>query len=172
MTQTKIVFRKSLNPIGQRLEDKIAPKNNYYTASNLFSRYHYKPKANYKIITASFDLTLEDVEFLGSTGVVLLQGFIYNLQTPKQLLKVGINKLELKRELFSIEIQSRSLNVSDKQARVNQLEAMCIERQKGLGELFTPEEINAFIEKPITKSERLRMYNNNGRYRNNKTPKR
>ena len=66
----------------------------------------------------------------------------------------------------------QSLNTWGVALRVRQLHAMCITSRKGLGELMTPEQQNDFINKPITKSERLRMYANSGRYRNNKTPKR
>lgn len=66
----------------------------------------------------------------------------------------------------------QSLNTSGTTLRVRQLEWECKRLRKGLGELMTVEQQNEFINKPITKSERLRMYNNNGRYRNNKTPKR
>lgn len=67
----------------------------------------------------------------------------------------------------------QSLNTSGTTLRVRQLEWECKRLRKGIHDIgMTNEEINAFIEKPITKSERLRMYANSGRYRNNKTPKR
>lgn len=64
----------------------------------------------------------------------------------------------------------KSLNGSDRTIRLRQLENECKRLQKGLGQLMTPEEQNAFISKRIDNQERLRMYRGAGVYRNGKKP--
>jgi len=64
----------------------------------------------------------------------------------------------------------QSLNTTGKLFRARQIEYECKRLRKGLGELFTPEQIDELLNRPITNQERLRNYRGNGRYLNGKIP--
>lgn len=65
----------------------------------------------------------------------------------------------------------RSLNTTGVQFRVRQLQWGCIRFRKGLGELYTPEEQNAHLAKPVTKKDILDGYLRAGHYFNNFKPR-
>ncbi len=64
----------------------------------------------------------------------------------------------------------RSLNTHGQTFRLRQIEAECKRLRKGLGEVFTPEQIDELINRPVTNKDILRGYRGAGRYGNNKTP--
>jgi len=89
----------------------------------------------------------------------------------------GFFKVVLKSEITQkkfikeVQMKGKSLNTTGKLFRARQIEYECKRLRKGLGELFTPEQIDELLNRPITNQERLRNYRGNGRYGNNKTPK-
>lgn len=65
----------------------------------------------------------------------------------------------------------RSLNTMGVQFRVRQLQWDCIRLRKGLGELYTPQEQNDHLAKPVTKKDILTGYLMAARYNNNFKPR-
>jgi len=64
----------------------------------------------------------------------------------------------------------KSLNTTGKLFRARQIEHECKRLRKGAFELFTPEQVDELLNRPITTQERLRNYRGNGRYLNGKIP--
>lgn len=65
----------------------------------------------------------------------------------------------------------QSLNTHGVQFRVRQLQWDCIRLRKGLGELYTPQEQNDHLAKPVTKKDILTGYLKAGHYNNNFKPR-
>lgn len=72
---------------------------------------------------------------------------------------------------FRRNVLGYSLNTTGVQFRVRQLQWDCIRFRKGLGELYTPQEQNEHISKPVTKKDILTGYLMAARYNNNFKPR-